>query len=224
VIFISLSNQNIYAQELKKNYDINISTDRSFYVVGDIVKLHISIYNTQQKIGSRPYYVYCDLIGQNGVIQNSIKLMVANGMASSEISIPKHLLSGYYLVRAYTKEMRLNPVDYSYVYFKVVNISEKDIIGSQDEFSIKMVEDSNIIDNADFVRIDKLNKSYKRRSEVNCNIKFDIKNIILPTVSISVVPKLTYFNNKLKLSKVNDYKVDKGLAFDEERGITLSGQ
>jgi len=222
-LFFSFSNGIIKAQSSSIKYSIDISTDRSFYVVEDIVKFHISVYNNDNTIEPRAYYVYCDLIGQNGVIQNSIKLQTIDGIGDSEISIPKHLKSGYYILRAYTREMRSNPADYSYVSLKIVNIIEPDIIGSQDEFSLKMQLDSNIIDDVDYIKINNIKDTYKKRTSANCNIQFDISKFILPTVCISIVPKKSNSYNKLNISKVSNYKVDKGLAYDEKEGITLSG-
>ena len=200
---------------------ISISTDRAFYVVGELV--HIKVYrpkvNDSYKI--KRDYVYCDLISQGGDMKLSQKLMLIDGSGELQMKIPKNTKSGYYIIRAYTRQMRTEPLSYAFVEIKIVNIIESDVVGKGRLQGIKLTEDSNI-KNAE-TTIDGLLSNYKRRDSVSFKINVDTSIYCQESLSISVVPKLSFFNNKLKSSLLHKLVIDTNINFAEKRGFTLSG-
>ncbi|RLD40889.1 MAG: hypothetical protein DRI86_14460, partial [Bacteroidetes bacterium] len=223
LLILLLINTNIVsAQKVDISYSISISTDRSFYVVGETVELKVIIPELFYPEKLTRSFIYCDMVGQDGLIQSSIKLMLKNGQGESQIRIPSSLKSGYYIIRAYTREMRTNPANYGFSTIKVVNVKDKALLGFTDNSILKLNIDS--VENNDGIDINGLNKSLSKRTKANINIEIDTANIISQSLSISIVPKSTFRQNVLNAELINDkHIIVDDLAYPESKGFSLSG-
>jgi len=187
LLILLLINTNIvFAQNAEINYSISISTDRSFYVVGETVELKVTIPELFYPEKLTRSFIYCDMIGQDGQIQSYIKLMLKNGQGESQIIIPSSLKSGYYIIRAYTREMRTNPANYGFSTIKVVNVEDKALLGFTDNSILKLDIDSLENYENESIVINGLNRQISKRTRVSFDIEIDTNNISLPSLSISV--------------------------------------
>ena len=212
----------VSAMALSATDNISISTDKSFYVVGELVNIKVINELDSESINNKRDYVYCDFISQSGDIQLSQKLMLINGVGELQMHIPKNIKSGYYIIRAYTRQMRLSPLTYAFVEVKVVNIIDSEVVGAGVSQSIELKKNASISISEQMI-FEGLSSNYKRRDKVSFNIKIDTSLYRKSSISVSVVPKLSTSINALKAYQLKTLEIDSNLSFDESSGFTLSG-
>jgi len=210
----------LYAQHSDIDYFIEINSDKSFYVVGETIGLSIIIPEFLNNETIKNDFVYCDLISQEGNIKSTLKTKLINGEGKGQFLIPNSLKSGYYIVRAYTRKMRINPLSYAFIELRIINIDDESILSAGANQSIKLSIDSVNIDKNEIV-VNGLSQKYSPNSEVNFSIKLDTVNCIPSSVSVSVIPKLAFAVNKLKTEQIGSIEIDSTVIFDEDRGFTL---
>ena len=222
LLCIAMPIKNSIAQNNNINYSVDLSTDKSFYVVGEIIGIKTIIPEFLIYKNSKHDYIYCDLISQEGNIKSSIKLMLTNGMGKGQIFIPNNLKSGYYILRAYTRQMRTTPSSYAFLEIKIVNINDANTCTIGSNQRIKLDIDSVI--NTPEIEIKGLLKKYTKREKVSFSFVLDTLLYSSSSVSISVIPKQAFASNKLKAELIADISVDSNLAFYENRGFTFIGK
>jgi len=223
LVLLLVSSSRTYAQNADINYSISISTDRSFYVVGETVELKVTIPELFYPEKLTRSFIYCDMIGQDGQIQSYLKLMLKNGQGESQMIIPSSLKSGYYIIKAYTREMRSNPANYGFSTIKVVNVEDKALLGFTDNSILKLDIDSlENYENGNFV-ISGLNRQISKRTKVSFDIEIDTNNIRMPSLSISVVPKTTFVHNKLNAKLLTNPEINSKFVYTENKGFSISG-
>jgi len=212
----------VSAMALSATDNISISTDKSFYVVGELVNIKVINELDVQLINNKRDYVYCDLISQSGDIHLSQKLMLINGVGELQMHIPKNIKSGYYIIRAYTRQMRLSPLTYAFVEVRIVNIADSEVVGAGVSQSIELKKDASVSVGEQMI-FEGLSSNYKRRDKVSFNINIDTSLYRNSSISVSVVPKLSTSINELKAYQLKTLEIDSSLSFDESCGFTLSG-
>ncbi len=212
----------LFSQNTKVKYSISVSTDRSLYVVGETVEIKITIPEFTKSNKLTRSYIYCDLLGQGGQRQTSIKLVLLKGKGKGQINIPSSAKSGYYIIRAYTREMRLDPTSFGFACIKVVNIENRDLLGNNENSLLKLDIDS-INNNNKYITINNINKSINKRTKVGVELDIDTSSVDLSSLSISIVPKLTFNNTQLKVKLLSKDRIIDKLAYPETKGFSLSG-
>ena len=129
---------------------IHINTDRDLYFNGEIVNFSIDYFiNETQPEKILSNIVYVELINCNSKsIIYQEKLLLKDFKSNGSLIIPKDVLSGNYMLRAYTQYQR-NFSDYSfgYQFISIINPTEENIQFSSNSTldSIKIVAESNIL-------------------------------------------------------------------------------
>ena len=91
-----------YAQE-----KIYIQSDKPYYTAGDNIWLKAYVLNTKTLTPTKiSKILYVELIDENDVIKNQIKLSMNNGVSWGDFKLPDTLVEGNYRLRAYTTYMR----------------------------------------------------------------------------------------------------------------------
>jgi hypothetical protein len=112
---------------------IVLFTDRSVYITGENIHFYASL---QQGSGiaatGLSKVLYCELISPGGSRIAGQKYMLSQSSANGCISIPGHLLTGTYYLRAYTRLMRNSgPVSYAYIQIRIINPAKKEVLSSE---------------------------------------------------------------------------------------------
>ncbi len=163
-----------------------ISTDRDLYVVGESINL--MIFDSKNSTGySKAKYIYCDLQGQDGRFYSGIKALLDKPNISLQLPISRDLISGNYLIRVYTKEMKTRPQSYAMQSIRIVNPNSSEILMSIKKGDYLLQMDS--ISKTNLIKLDGLKNKYAKRSVVECQMQLSDADIQLSSVSISVVPK-----------------------------------
>ena len=211
----------ISAQSNIDESSVILTTEKNFYVIGETIGLKVVIPRSDFNNIYKKEYVYCDLISQEGQIKDAIKLELSNGSGKGQIKIPRVLKSGYYIIRAYTRQMRSKPESYSFVEIKIINIENEQTLGFGSNHYIKLIPEP-IIENKEISVKGLLNK-YSKREVIDINIEIDTSNVNKKSVSVSVIPKLTFSSNNNNVEVVKDIPIDSNFIFNEDAGFTLTG-
>ena len=210
---------NLLCQNISNNSTAKIITERSFYVTGE--QIGIKVLLAEFRDNKSQNILYVDLIQQDGEILTSTKLRIINGIIASKILIPEYAKSGYYIIRAYTREMQSNPSLYAFAELKIINIVESETIGFANKYTSVLNENKAV--KSDAINVEGLLSKYTRRHKVNVSILLDSTKINIKSTSISIIPKKTYFANSLILASQDSIIPNVTPNFNEKRGFVLSG-
>ncbi len=218
---ILAQNNNEYLSN-NKDQALYMFLDRNIYIVGE--KIHIKLFRA--KDNSTEYqlqsYIYCDLIGQDGNLVQSIKVKMRNGTKNTQILIPDYIKSGNYIIRAYSREMRNQPSNFSFLSIKIINPYSSDYLKQTTINANKLFADS-IPNSKDSAVIIKLNKAeYSARELVKLSLNVDTNKLIKSSITISVAPKNSFINTNL--SARNNKPTNRSEVYIEEKqGLIMSG-
>jgi hypothetical protein len=196
---------------------IRLITDRSLYIAGEEIFFSTDLLSKD----SSESVVYVEMITPDGDKIKSGKFKSGQGMAAGCFAIPEDLLTGFYYLRAYTREMRnAGPASYDYVMVKVVNPAKNDVLVSEKGVAhpVSFVEAGTGI-----LQFSDLQTTYKRRDSVTFVLNFNEKpGKEISRVCIAVVPGNTQSSNELYLrgEEIHDSTVT---FYPEPRGISLTG-
>jgi hypothetical protein len=196
---------------------IRLLTDRNLYATGEVIFFTAdeAVADTGESV------IYVELITPDGDKIRSGKFKSRMGIAAGCLAIPEDLFTGFYYMRAYTREMRnAGPASYEYLPVKVINPSKNDILVSEREFTGSV---SYLQPDTGLIRFSNLKPFYGRRDSVIFSIDLNkspgkkIKN-----VCITVVPDNTLETGVfvVKDEARNDGSV---VYYPEPRGISLTG-
>ena len=117
---------------LRDREKVRLFTDRNLYAAGEEIFFSADLAVND----SRESVIYVELITPEGDKIKSGKFKSEKGIASGCLAIPEDLFTGFYYVRAYTREMRnAGPGSYDYVPVKVINPAKNDILVSGKEYT-----------------------------------------------------------------------------------------
>ncbi|MBK7134130.1 MAG: hypothetical protein IPH69_15295 [Bacteroidales bacterium] len=118
VIVAALFNQKLFSQVIIENQGVTykerliLNTDRSLYITGEKVWLKVTTLNSLTNTPSdNSKVVYVEFLDRNNFPLRQLKVRVENHSGSSVFSIPENLLSGNYVIRAYSNWMQNWPAD-----------------------------------------------------------------------------------------------------------------
>ena len=140
-----LSGKFIAALKNKERAKVLVVTDKSIYKPGENIWFRGFLLNSgTQKITSKNKFLFVDLVDEKDSVLTVKLLDAANQQLNGQLTLPAHILSGYYWIRAYTKQMtEVDPnncfVKAIYVINKSVNHPERsknDLFTSQNNNSI----------------------------------------------------------------------------------------
>jgi len=221
VLLLLLSNVVLFAQS-QLDTKLFLSADRNLFIVGE--EINLKLYSTEfEKNSFNKTYVYCDLVGQDGLAYQGIKVELQYPNCSFRLSIPENLLSGNYILRAYTHEMRNNPDTYALLWIRILNPDNPSVLKATSTDAIDLVEDSLcFIEN---IKIEGLNEKCKARSKISLSVDVLDSNLELNSLSISVIPTTSFSKSKLKYNykKVVETKVETKYRV-EKNGISFKGR
>ena len=209
ILVISLLANALKAQNATDPECADVFTDRAVYLTGE------SILFSGQIVGEMPIskVIYTELITPMGGKICKGKQEIKDLLFSGEISIPEHILSGYYYLRSYTKWMRNgSPQDYAYVLIKIINPRDKKLLFVPDSLIIKNSKADSLVD------IPKKIESYHSGEKIY--FEHNTKNESI--ACLSIIPKFTN-PNKIKSRKQID-KYTHLHFYPETRGLSLSGK
>ncbi|MFN8241118.1 MAG: hypothetical protein U0X39_10275 [Bacteroidales bacterium] len=92
---------NIYSRE-----DIYLHTDRSEYIAGEELWLNITAFDRQHLSASQSSIAYIELLNAENIPVVQEKFRLINGSGPGQIILPDSLVTGTYLLRAYTNRMK----------------------------------------------------------------------------------------------------------------------
>ena len=104
--------------------------DRSVYITGENIHFNaVLLPNSGNATSALSQVVYCELFSAGGSRLAGQKYMLSESSANGCISIPEHLLTGTYFLRAYTRLMRnTGPASYAYCQIKIINPAKKEVL------------------------------------------------------------------------------------------------
>lgn len=207
---------------------IVLDADKTLYSVDECIKFR-AVYLTKKDLGLIQWstVLYLELTGSDGKTVSHHKYRLSAGGASGSISLPEHLPSGIYYLKAYTRWMRNYPADqYAYYAFKLINPYETSQLringGSAGHDEVKKAscpENSPI-----FISTDKT--TYRTREKVNVNLTNS------RTIDSSFSYCVSVIRSGLKVtpacipgrSEEGAGKGRRALYYPEINGIALSGK
>jgi hypothetical protein len=196
---------------------IRLFTDRNLYAAGE--EIFFSAAMAVEDSGESVIYV--ELITPQGDKIRSGKFKSEKGITSGCLAIPEDLFTGFYYLRAYTREMRnAGPGAYDYVPVKVINPSKNDILVSGKETSGTI---SSVKPDTGFLRFSNLKPAYSRRDSVIFFIDFKKSpDKEISNVCVTVVPENTLITDEYIIH--SEERHDSSVIFyPEPRGISLTG-
>ncbi len=121
---LELFSRNSYAASMEPYKEsIILNTDRDIYITGENVWFEVITINAATKAPvSLSKVVYVEFLDKNNFPLKQLKVSVEGCSGSSVFSIPENLVSGNYVIRAYTNWMRNWPADlYCHQTISVIN-------------------------------------------------------------------------------------------------------
>ncbi|RLD67140.1 MAG: hypothetical protein DRI84_03250 [Bacteroidetes bacterium] len=199
-----------------------ITTDRNLYVTGEQISFRVFDF-TQNKGEVNTTFVYCDLIGQDGIFYKGIKAKLRNQNLSLQMIIPEHLHSGNYLLRAYTRKMQSHyPWIIAMHSIKIVNPKVVELLPIQREGELKLQIDTLI--RIGGAHLENIAQKYPKRALIACSLHLTDSNIILPSLSVSVVPKESFSTYILVADDLNSEFAVTDEYVVEGNGLIISGR
>lgn len=125
-LFAMLLHGNAFSQkfDIQNIESITIATDRSLYIAGEPIWFNAkyTIPNDTSLILSKVLYV--ELFNNDNQLVASQKLSITKGVISGQMMIPENAVSGYYILRAYTRyQENFPPWQFTSLILSVVNPS-----------------------------------------------------------------------------------------------------
>ena len=196
---------------------IRLYTDRNLYVTGE--EIFFSAALTLKDSGEAVIYV--ELITPEGDKIKNGKFKSEKGITSGCLAIPEDLFTGFYYLRAYTRDMRnAGPSSYDYVPVKIINPSKNDILvsGKESSGSVTYVKPD-----TGFVRITNIKPAYNRRDSVIFFIDFIKRpDKEIGNICVTVVPENTLTTDELIIQTEESHE-SPVIFYPESRGISLTG-
>jgi hypothetical protein len=196
---------------------IQLFTDRNLYAAGEEIffSAALSLEDSGESV------IYVELITPEGDKIKSGKFKSEKGITSGCLAIPEDLFTGFYYIRAYTRQMRnAGPASYDYVPLKVINPSKNDILvsGKESSGSISIVRPD-----TGMLRFSNLKPTYSRRDSVIFFIDFTKSpDKQISNVCITVVPENTQTTDGF-IEKAEERHDSSVIFYPEPRGISLTG-
>lgn len=119
-------------------------TDRSLYVSGEQVYFAATVIkedniNTNDTLIQSSIVLYVELISPDGKSISNGKYKLLNNKSEGSLKIPDEIITGYYLIRAYTKNMRnYGPASYAAECLKIINPYRSDVLTGYESTDIKI--------------------------------------------------------------------------------------
>jgi len=216
-LLLVFSCQNVFGQST--NSILYLSVNKNLMVVGETIDVKL-FYNHYLQDTMPVSYVYCDLVGQDGVVYAGSKLRLDKQSADFQIEIPSFLLSGNYLLRAYAPSMRNNPFLYAMSWIRIINSKTSDILAIKTDGANALIIDA--LSQSNKIKISGLADSYNKRALIDCKLLLD-SNLIYPSLSISVVKKEAYLPQQISLIRNTTYNNDKQIVTSNSDALFISG-
>jgi hypothetical protein len=207
---------------------VALFTDRNLYISGESILFSAFLnYANEFSAALRSRVLYCELITPQGSRIAGGKFIIENNHSAGSMQIPVDLISGNYLLRAYTRIMRnFGPRCYSYTSVKVVNPNRREVqensgeLGKAEAASVDYLTDQH---NPAFT-ITSDNPVYGQRDTAEITIKTDpTLSHSLKGVVLAIVPESTV-GSRVKISRARDTAVHEQYYFAEHLGLSLTGK
>lgn len=219
---------NIYAERT------HLITNKSMYFTGE--DLRYSVYCLSQKDGSPSSLskiAYVELFDAQGEVVEQQKVGVSNGSGEGKIFVGERILTGNYILRAYTRWMR-NFSQKTFFEMPVTIINPFASFPKTDDINTEP-ENEPLTTNKDFsntIKFTNLQKVHNQREEVNVTI--DIGSLKLDAINVSVYRDLPD-SLHLQLPKAratqtnfNNFKLETGsgdpIVLPEKRALIMTGK
>lgn len=201
-------------------------TDRTLYVVGENIYLSAFCYiEDEQKQMELSKIFYVEILTQDGTKISGAKFPLKNFIGHGCMKIPDEVITGNYIIRAYTKYMRnFDPERYSYIALKIVNPQKNDVLSIENKenrnipFSKNEAEQNNTFN----IKLTTNKRIYKPLDSVTVSLKA-VKYFVdsIRGLSITVVPEFSFFNSRLH-PFAKEYFSEK-IFYPETRGVSITG-
>ena len=195
-----------------------ITTDRNLYVVGESINLKIFARKYEIESPNRAY-LYCDFQGQDGSFYDGVKARIDSSWISLQLPIPIDMLSGNYIIRVYSQELKSEANSYATQWVRIVNPNTAKLLSVKESSDNVLTMDR--LKNARNIKLEELAKTYPKRSKVECRLNFADANILPSSMTVSVVPKSSLVNTNISLPHNDDVNY---YSSEETRGLLLQGQ
>jgi hypothetical protein len=216
-----------YFRDQKFKENIWLTTDRNLFVVGESVFFSAYVYRELSDTNALSKILYVQLIDAEGNAMDESKFLIEKNRAHGCLAIPDAIVSGYYYICAYTKNMRnAGPVNYKYIPLKIVNPQKSDVYESKEMAKAK--DSMHIIPEFDSISSETLffnskRQTYKKREEVK--VLFSTEKLKSTRhIAFTVVPEASLYRHELFLSGADKDRHSEEIYFPETRGISLSGK
>jgi len=118
----------VRAQASRILESVDLLTDRSLYISGEVIGFSARVQNTGLPDGMQwSRILYLELFSAAGEMEAQGKFRIRRSAACGELRIPEGLLTGTYYLRAYTRWMRnRDPSLYAHMPLRIINPFTKD--------------------------------------------------------------------------------------------------
>lgn len=113
--------------------------DRNLYITGEKISFSALLMNNGKQISN---VLYAELVTPGGMKVAGGKFSIRDSVVSASITIPGEVITGVYLLRAYTRYMRNFPGSFTYYRIKVVNPYRNEVMSSQADSSAAIAHDN----------------------------------------------------------------------------------
>lgn len=194
---------------------ISLTSERDTYLTGEILLFAAVVHPKADAGSSRVLMV--ELLDAGGTQMVGVKTSIQQARAEGNLRIPADLISGYYFLRAYTRQMRnTGPSGYAWKLIKVVNPHINETIQGDD--SLVTLQPTA----AEAVSVHLDNEIYATRSAISFSLKTLVPSAEISSVSVAVVPAAALLNTNLTLPAQPELR-DNQPFMPETKGVSLSG-
>lgn len=217
----------LFIEPVEAKEEVVLFTDRSVYIVGEQVQFLATLFNvngTNTPLQSQ--ILYCELIAPDGNKITGNKYPIGLMAAEGCLSIPMHLLTGTYYLRAYTKLMRnYGPESYEYRQIRIINPYSGEVLAAaNNEKNDGLMAVSAISESENLLSVVCEKTNYSPNDTIKLMVsakKGTVEKI--KTCCFSVVPETTKSPNFL-LPQLHEKPAAGTFYFPDARGLSLSGK
>lgn len=205
----------LQSQPAAPSEHISLISDRDTYLTGEKLRFAAVVHPQAGADSSRVLLV--ELLDARGTQLEGVKVRIQHARAEGVLRIPADLISGYYFLRAYTRQLRnTGPSGYAWKVIKVVN----PLINETTEGDDTLVAQQPTAAEAVSVQLD--NETYSTRSPISVSLKSVVPTAGISSVSVAVVPAAALLNTHLTLPAQPELR-DNQSYMPETKGVSLSG-
>lgn len=203
-------------------------TDRSIYVAGEQIHFSATLFNTAGSADSlQSRILYCEIVTPEGNSVASKKYRIDHDLTDGCITIPEEQITGIYYLRAYTRQMRKSgPLSYGYKQLKVINPYRNDVLGSNNNHSLSVVESTQteVPESNKLLSVFTDKAVYSPRDTINIYYQQpNGKTNPIRSLCLTVAPANS-ISSALSIPSIKESLAAETIYYPETRGLSLVGK